>query len=406
MTEPFLQMFNEPNPLPTMHALRASDPVHYVEPLFFWLITRHDDIKRLMYAPEDVSHIKHYWEFYADPPEGSMRHWAEHNHMFTLGPDEHARVRRLVTSAFTPRAVHRMEQQIQQVIDNLTERLKGREGEVIDVFGEFTNIVPNAVISRITGVEPGEDEARFCKLAQSMIMGQRPLTPEHLIVEAEGAMKEFSEWIRQLVRKRREQPSEDLVSDLIRAQDADEKLSEDDIVLLLMALISAGSEATGLVGTNVLQTLLNDPAAWERLGNDRALIRQSIDEILRFSFKQPAGTMRFAVRDFELRGKQIRKGQMLMLSVAGGNFDPEAIENPDQLQLGVAPRNVITFGSGPHYCVGNNLAREEIIRMVDRMLDILPPGSTVCEDLIEFTDMGIFRQQTSLPVRVALRAKN
>jgi cytochrome P450 len=404
VTDPFLLMLNEDNPMPRLHELRASDPVHFVDPLGFWFITRHDDIQRLMYCPEDVTHIRHHWEFYALPPEGSLRRWVEEKHIFTLGPQEHARVRRLVGLAFSPRAVLRMERQIHEVISRMAEPLRGREGGVIDVLGEFTNIVPNAVVSRLTGVQPGADEARFCRIAQAMIEGFGLLAPEHVQLAAEEALQEFFTWMRTLVRKRRDQPGEDLVTDLLRAQDADEAMSEDDIVLLLMALISAGSEATALVSSMVVRALLGMPDVWLRLQNDRSLIQKSIDEILRYSFKMPAGTMRFAVRDFELRGKQIKKGQMLMLSGAGGNFDPEVFERPDALNLGSNAINTTTFGRGPHHCVGANLARKEISTMIDLLLDILPPGSSVCEDLIEYENMGIFRKQKNLPVRVAPRS--
>jgi cytochrome P450 len=415
MNDPFVLMLAEDDPIPRLNALRASDPVHLVDPLGFWLVTRHDDIKQLFLDTDNVTHDKRAWEFYMAPPEGSMRRWAEDKGIFAVGKDEHARIRRLVAAAFTPRAILRMEQQIREVIHRIAAPLKNREGEVIDILGEFTNVVPNAVISRITGVMPGDDEARFCKIAQAVVQGFLPFTSEEIQIEAERGFREFSVWIRAMIAERRAHPEEDLVSDLIRAQDAEDalpkselskdelsrdKLSEDDIVLLLASLIGAGSEATALVSTSVVRTLLNKPDILARLRNDRPRIRRSIDEILRYSFSQPAGTMRFAVRDFELRGKQIRKGQMLMLSGGGANRDPDVFENPDVLDLDRGGRNILTFGNGAHYCLGVHLAREEISSMIEALLDVMPPGSAVCAELIEYRDMGIFRQAINLPVRL------
>jgi cytochrome P450 len=403
MTDSFLQLLADDDPAPGIHALRASDPVHFAESLGFWFLTRHDDIKHLFNNPEYVTHDKRAWEFYAAPPPDSMRRWAEDKGIFAVGKEEHARIRRLAAAAFTPRAVARMELQTREVINRIAAPLRGRNGEVIDILGRFTNIVPNAVVSRITGVSPGGDEARFCKIAQAVVQGFLPFMPEDVQREAELGFREFATLIKAMVEARRAHPQEDLVSDLIRAQDIDEALSDEDIVLLLASLIGAGSEATASVSTSVVRMLFGEPEVLQRLRDDRSLIRRSIDEILRYGFSPPFGTMRFAVRDFELRGKQIRKGQMLMLSVGGSSRDPEVFENPDVLDLDRPPRNLLTFGNGPHYCLGVNLARDEISTMLDVLLDVIPPGSEICKELLEYRDMGLFRQAINLPIRIGPR---
>lgn len=401
--EIFLLLLNEENPMPRLHELRATDPVHFVESLGFWFATRHDDIKRLLNDTDNVTHDKRAWNFYGAPAEGSMRRWHEDHGIFAVGKEDHARIRRLVSLAFSPRAVLRMEQQIREVIDRVATPLRGRYGEVIDLLGDFTNVIPNAVISRITGVPQGEDEARFCKIAQSVIQGFLPFSPEEIQAELEENFQELSKWVRVMVASRRDNLQEDLVSDLIRAQDANDTLSEDDIVLLLAVILGAGSEATAQIATAVVRVLLNEPAVVERLREDRSLIRRSMDEILRYSFTQPAGTMRFAVRDFELRGKTIEKGQMIMLSGAGANRDPSVFENPDVFDLDRRnAREGLVFGYGPHFCLGAHLAREEIATMIDAVLDILPSGSHVRTDAIEYRDMmGLFKQAANLPVQVS-----
>lgn len=398
--DPFFKMMSMDDPIPELHALRESDPVHLVASGAFWLVTRHDDIKRLFSDPGHVTHDKRRWEFYVPPPDGSMRLWAENHGIFAVGDSEHDRLRRLVAAAFTPRAISRMEGQIRQVIEQIAEPLRDRRGEVIDVLGGFTNVVPNAVMSRITGVPPGEDEAMFCRIAQAVILGALPFTPEDVQAQAERGFREFVAMIRELVALRRTEPQEDLVTDLLRAQSEDDTLSEDDIVLLLASLIGAGSEATSQVATAVVRTLLNEPEVMERLREDRSLIRKALHELLRYGFSLPAGTMRFATRDFELRGRSIRKGQMLMLSGGGANRDPRVYEDPDVLDLERPANQLLTFGYGPHFCLGAHLAREEIATMVEVILDLLPPGSTICKDRLEFTDMGMFRQANNLPVAV------
>jgi cytochrome P450 len=256
------------------------------------------------------------------------------------------------------------------------------------------------VISRITGVPPGDDEARFRRIAQSTIAGFMPFTPPDLRREAEQSFQELSSWVRELVAKRRAHPEEDLVTDLVNAQDADGALCEDDIVLLLAGLVGAGSETTSAGGVSLVRMLLANPNAAERLRSDRALIRRAMDEIVRFALNGPGGTVRFALRDFELRGKAIRRGQMLMLSLGGAGRDPAVFENPDVLDLDRVVRDLPTFGNGPHYCLGANLARQEMGCMLDALLDIVPPGSRVREDQIEYQNLGLFRRATNLPVLI------
>ena len=110
---------------------------------------------------------------------------------------------------------------------------------------------------------------------------------------------------------------------------------------------------------------------------------------------------RYAVRDFTLRGKTIRKGQMMMLALGGANRDPAVFPNPDVLDIDRDTRETMVFGHGPHYCLAANLARQEMGCMVDAMLDIVTPGSRVREDLMEFQQMGIFKRPLNLPIEIA-----
>src|SRR4029453_8210672 len=176
---------------------------HFVARLGFWLVTRHDDVKRLYHDPEHVTLDKRIWEHHVALPEGTMLRWAQERGMFAASREEHARPRGVVSAAFPPRAIRRMEDQIREVIDRVAAPLRGRYGEVIDLQNEFTHVVPNTVISRITGVPPGDDEVRFRKLAQSVIAGFMPFTPEEVRREAERDFQELSLWVRELVAKRR-----------------------------------------------------------------------------------------------------------------------------------------------------------------------------------------------------------
>src|SRR5262245_55647725 len=179
--DPYLELLAAEDSAPIVHRLRAADPVHYVPSFGFWFVTRHDDVKRLFHDAENVTMDRRAWERFEPQAEGSMLRWIDDADMTSATPEEHARIRRLVSSAFTPRAVRRMETQILEVVERFAAPLRGRPGEVLDHLTELTNPVPNAVISRLTGVPPaGNDEARFRELAQAIIRAffrSRPRTP-------------------------------------------------------------------------------------------------------------------------------------------------------------------------------------------------------------------------------------
>jgi cytochrome P450 len=397
----FFDLVAADDPVPLLHRLRAEDPVHYVEPLGFWLVTRHDDVKRLFNDPENVTQNRRAWEHFVPAPPGSITRWLEEESLMAQGPPEHQRFRHLFRGALTPRAVRRMDAQIREVVERFAQPLRGRPGEVLDLMGAFTDPIPNTVISRIVGVEAGADEVRFRALAQEMIRGFFPLAPPEAVQRAEVALQELAPWVRAMVAERRASSREDLISDLLRARDADGAIGDDEIVMLVAVLIGAGSETTNLGGLIMIRTLLEHEEELKRVRDDRTLVARAVEEIMRFAFGGPAGMQRFAVRDFDLRGRSIRKGQMLMLALSGANRDPAVFPDPDVLDLGRDTRETLVFGHGPHYCLGANLARQELGAMLDAALDIVPPGSRLRSDLQQFAPMGPFRRPLNLPVEIA-----
>ena len=291
-------------------------------------MTRHEDVRRLFNDPDHASSDKRVWEQYERPPEGSLRRHGDDHGLLALPRREHDRIRGLVARAFTPRAVRRSEQQVREVVEQVSAPLRGRGGEVVDVLGEFAAIVPNTVISRMTGVPPGDDEVRFRELAQSVIAGFFPLTPRDAVERADRAFGELAAWVRELCAQRRRAPREDMVSDLLRVQVDDQRLTTEDVVGLIAGLIGAGSETTALAICSIFPVLLEYPAELERLRAERSLLFECMDELLRFSLASPGGPVRFAARDFELRGKTLRKGQMIMLSLGGASRIPRSTRSP------------------------------------------------------------------------------
>lgn len=400
---PFLDPSFMDDPYPALAKLRAEDPVHFVAPLGFWFILRHDDVKRLFNDPENATPDRRFWQHFQPRPEGTFMRWVEDNGFFSMPADEHTRLRKLFSAALTPRAVKRYEAQVRETIERFAAPLRRASG-VIDLMETFANPIPNAVISRITGIPAaGDDERRFRELAQTTIRGFFSFSDEVTKKAGDDAFVEISTWVRELARERRESLGEDMISDLIRAQDRGDRLTDDQIVMTITGLIGAGSETTAMGGMIAAMTLLDHPEQMDELRRNPDLIPNAISEILRFGFGGPGGLPRYAVRDFELRGKTIQKGQMMLLSFGGASRDPAVYDEPDRFDVERDVKDLITFGNGPHYCLGANLARQEMGCMIEAMLDFLPPGSRWLKDRMEFQTTGLFRRPVTLPIELGPR---
>lgn len=384
-------------PYPVIARLREEDPVHFVPGMGFWMVTRYDDVRRL-FTDENVTNDPRAYEYYVAPPEGSFMRWASDNGLFSLPPEEHARVRRLVSAAFTPRAVARMDAQVQEVVEQFAAPLRGRTG-VVDLMAEYTDPIPNAVISRITGVAArGGEEVRFRELAQATIRGFFSFGDPESRQRGGEAFMELADWVRQMAEERRRSPREDLITDLVRARDRGEAMNDDEIVILVAGLLGAGSETTAIGGFVSILTLLEHPETLARLRADHSLVPKAVNEILRFAFGGGGGLPRYAVRDFELRGRQIRKGQMLLLSFSGAHRDPSVFPDPDRFDIDRDTSDLTVFGHGPHYCLGVHLAQTEMRSMLSAALDFMPPGARHRPDLVQWRRLAFFRRPENLPV--------
>jgi cytochrome P450 len=389
------------DPYPFIHALRRDDPVH-LTPFGFWFVTRHDDVKRLFHDPELVTPDRRAWALYQPrKQDGGFLAWVEEHGFFSAPPEEHARLRKLFSAALTPRAVKRYEAQVREVVERFAAPLRRRTGRV-DLMEAFCNPIPNAVITRITGVPPGDDEVRFRQMAQDTIRGLFAFADAERRI-GEAAFLELAEWVRAMARQRRASLGDDMISDLVRAQDRGDRLSDDEIAMTIAALIGAGSETTAIGGMVTAITLLEHPDQTGRLRADPSLIPNAVTEILRHGFGHAGGLPRYALKDFELRGKHIRKGQMLMLSFSGAGRDPAVYEDPDRFDVTREVKDLMSFGHGPHYCLGANLARQEMGCMLEALLDILPAGSRFLRDEVEFTSFAFFKRPVTLPVEIARR---
>ena len=381
-------------------ALRRDDPVHHLAPMDAWLVTRHDLVMRL-YTDPAVTNDRQAYAHYTPPAPGSAREQLVTTGLFSAPPEKHARMRGLVSKALTPRAVARMEAQVAEVVEQQAAPLRNRS-DTIDFYAEFFEPIPNTVISRITGIPAkGSDEQRFRELGRLALSAIDPFLSEEDRDRAVEAQLELRDWVGEMSRARREAPRDDLISDLALACDLDDRLTAEEIGSVVSALLVAGTDTTVLGGTFGLRTLLHHPEVLEELRADRSLLPGAVNELLRFDFGFLDWIPRYALRDFELEGKPIRKGQLLLLSFLGANRDPAVFPDPDRLDVRRDTSRLAIFGHGPHYCLGANLARQELRCMLEAAIELLPQGSTLLEERYEERVFPLFRRLVGLSVAPA-----
>jgi cytochrome P450 len=382
------------DPYPTLAELRRSSPVVRDSVIGAWIFTRHADVKAVFQDPR-LSRDRRLMSFYTAPPEGTWAARFDENAMWFASPEHHRRWRKQLSAGFTPRGVARMEDQVRAVVEQFARPLAGRRGPV-DLVAAFTNPIPNTVISRITGIPPypGEED-RFRQLAQDVIRQFFPMAAEEEKKRGERAMGELADWIGALAEERRKTPQADLLSDLIVANQGEDALSNLEIVFQVVVLVAAGSETTTLGGTHALRLLLEHPEQLARLRADPSLMANAVREVLRFDFGG-GGMPLVATEDFEIAGVTLRQGDLVIGNVSSANRDEAVFPDPDRFDITRDTREMLTFGSGPHYCLGANLALQELGCMVEAALDFLPEDAQLGE--IAWETIGLMRRPVDLPV--------
>lgn len=383
------------DPAPMIAQLREHHPICWIPGVDAWLATRHEDV-RLLFAHPSVTADPRAYERFTPPTVAGADRWLGEMPFRATPSDPLSRGRRLVTGALTPRAIARTEACIREIVEQFAAPLRGRRG-VVDVMREFALPVSGAVIGRILGVPPkGEDEIRFQMLARRVAKGIRPFRSEQQRQDTESATVEIAEYVLGLVEERRRAPREDLISELVRAS-ATTGASDDDIVRTVGALVAPGTGTPGVACARALRALLLHPAQLSLLRREPSLLDNAIGELLRYDSGLTLFP-RYVLEDLELRGRTLRTGQLVGLSLVGANRDPRVFADPDVLDLRRDTSEALSFGHGPHYCPGVNVARAELHLMLAAALEFLPENARLLEDEVRWSSGGFMSQIKSLPV--------
>ena len=336
------------NPYPLYACLRAETPVCRTRFLGLpaWLITRYDDVLMLLKEERVVKD----W-----PPVTRWIHFVCRpitHHMLNKDDADHARLRGLVHQAFRPNLIERLRERVQGICDELLDKLEAARN--FDLVREFALPLPLTVMAEMLGI-PAAERGRLHARSQTSLS---PSTiPEVLLAVPDQRL--LTRQIRGLIRKRRREPRDDLITALAQAEAEGAKLSEEELVAAIFFLLIAGYETTiGLIGVGAA-ALMQNPSERERFNRIPSLPESAIEELLRYTSPLDLATQRFAREDMTIGSVKISRGDALFAVLGSANRDESQFTDPDTLNLTRAPNRHVALGQGVHFCLGAPLARLE-----------------------------------------------
>ncbi|WP_413471177.1 cytochrome P450 family protein [Streptomyces noursei] len=343
------------DPYPLLAALRARGPVQRVrtgKDRTTWVVTGWAEARA---ALADRRLSKDTARYFADRPSGRDLAPAVSQSMLATDPPDHGRLRKLAVAAFTPAAVGRLEPRIREIAEGLAAELgrsAGAAGGPVDLVEGFAVPLPIAVICELLAV-PEADRAAVRRWSDDLFAAADPDTTDR-------ASHALAGYVAELIAARRAAPGDDVLSALIAARDAGDRLSERELVSLAVLLVVAGHETTThLIGNGTL-ALLRDDALRARLRDDPGLLPAAVEEFLRYEAPVTLATFRYATEAFDLGGVRIGAGDVVLVSPGGANRDPARFDEPDVVRLARSGAGGhLSFGHGPHHCLGAPLARAE-----------------------------------------------
>jgi cytochrome P450 len=301
--------------------------------------------------------------------------------------DTHVRLRRLAAPAFSPRSADRLRPFMRQVVNSLLDPVaaSGQSEVVRDICEPY----PIPIICELLGAPP-EDWQLFSRLASDVLRIFSPTLSEELdIVMAAG--EELDVYTRGLIDQRRDQPADDLLTDLIAAEESGDKLNAEELVMLVEAVIVGGTDTTRNQLGLALALFAEHPEQWKMLAQDSSLAPRAVEEVMRYT-GAVGGTIRFASEDIELNGILFPKGTFITTSMATANFDDSVFPIPATFDIMREPvgQPQLSFGAGIHYCLGASLARAELQESFSVLAQRMPNLALNGEVVFKPTGVAIF----------------
>jgi cytochrome P450 len=346
------------DPYPFYARLRAEAPVWRTklpDKRTAWLVTRYEDVAGVLkderFAKDPLNA--------QDPEQRAERPWVPgflkplEQNMLDLDDPDHRRLRSLVSKAFTPRLIERLRGRIEAICRELLDVME-REGRT-ELVRDYALPLPATVIAELLGI-PAKDQRRFHRWSNRIVS----ISSGRDVWRALPAALAFVRYLRKMSERRRLLPEDDLMSALVQAEEAGDRLSQDELLAMSFLLLVAGHETTvNLIASSTL-ALLEHPDQLEKLEGDSQLIKPAVEELLRYTSPVEIATERYARRDLRICGTTVPRGELVLAVLGSANRDEQHFEDPDTLDLAREPNRHLAFGrGGVHHCLGAPLARME-----------------------------------------------
>jgi cytochrome P450 len=346
------------DPYPFYARLRAEAPVWRTtlrDKRTAWMVTRYEDVAGVLKddrIAKDPLNAQ-------DPEQRAREPWVPgflkplERNMLDVDDPDHRRLRTLVSKAFTPRLIERLRQRIERICRELLDEME-RNGKT-ELVRDYALPLPATVIAELLGI-PASDHRKFHRWSNRIVS----ISSGRDVWKALPAALSFLRYLRKMAERRRSQPEDDLMSALVQAEEAGDKLSQDELLAMAFLLLVAGHETTVNLIANGTLALIEHPEQLERLERDPSLIKPAVEELLRYTSPVEIATERYARQDLEVAGKVVPRGELVLAVLGSANRDDMYFENPDTLDLTRDPNKHLAFGrGGVHHCLGAPLARME-----------------------------------------------
>lgn len=405
--EPYSTKWKQ-NPYPKFRELRDEAPVHWAKESKVWCISRYDDVVDVLQRTDEFSSRRDFgqrgsgasilaiarflWGMRLSPWKAASQRML----ILEDGPP-HSVMRNLVNRGFTPRQIRRWETRIGELVDECLAQIEGRAR--FDLVEDLAIPVPVMVISEMLGIDPARRHD-FKRWSDTIVEQGTGTGMEsgmsRLLVDTLVEMKRY---LGPIVKQRRAEPRDDLVSILVSSQKGESALSDHEIFMFFLLLLIAGNETTTNLIGNGVDALLQHPEIMQRVANDPSMIPGLIEETLRWD--APVHLLnRLATRDVELHGQTIKRGDPVVVLLASANRDERRFEDPDRFDPSRDTNGHLGFGFGAHFCLGASLARLEARAVFGAFLPRLPEFVRVSTER-EFLDSYTIRGRARLELRAA-----
>jgi len=307
---------------------------------------------------------------------------------------EHRRLRSLVNKGFSPRAVAALADRVTGLADEILDGLSKKDGP-IDLLNDYARPIPLRVISDMVGVS-GDEGRKFADVIRTVTQG---LSGLKMIRTLLWDLRMAQRFVRELIQRKRAEPGDDILSDLIQAEEEGERLTEEELVAMVFLLMIGGFETTLHLITNGVRTLVEHPDQMERLRAQPDLWGSAVEEIVRHRGPIHGTKLQYAAEDVTLHGVTISRGSPVMPMLGAANHDPRAFEKPQEFDIARTPNHHLGFGFGPHFCLGRQLALMEARIALEKIfarnpdLRLATPPSE-----IKMAKMPGWHRHVSLPV--------